>query len=139
MIKLSRLACYGVVILSEMAVGEELMTASGISEKTGLPEPTVAKILKLLSKGGFIASSRGVKGGYTLGKDPNDISIAAVIIALDGEIALTGCVNGKNEECRLQGCCSLQGCWDPLNIAVKQALEREKLSDLLSRRSITAN
>src|SRR3989339_949945 len=135
MIKLSRLACYGVVILSEMAIGgEKLMTASGISDKSGLPEPTVAKILKLLAKGGFIASSRGVKGGYTLEKEPENISIASVITALDGEIALTGCVQGKNEDCRLQGFCSLQGCWDHLNNAVRQALEQEKLSDLISRK-----
>ncbi len=139
MIKLSRLACYGTVILAEMARGEKLRTASGISGETGLPEPTVAKILKLLSKNKFIASSRGVNGGYSLEMQPSDISIADIIIALDGDIALTGCVDGKDEECRLQGTCALHGCWDDLNASVRRALEKEKLSDLLAKNQDAIN
>ncbi len=134
MIKLSRLACYGVVILAEMAEGEALRTAAGISEKTGLPEPTVAKVLKLLSKDSFIKSSRGVRGGYALEKSPEDISIADIVTALDGPIALTGCVDGRQENCRLVGLCALQGCWDEINHAVKSALESQKLSSILARR-----
>ena len=134
MIKLSRLACYGVVILAEMADGQELRTASGLSEKTGLPEPTVAKVLKLLSKDGFVNSSRGVRGGYTLEKSPESISVADIVTALDGPIALTGCVDGKQENCRLEGICALRGCWDDINHAVRAALESQKLSSVLARR-----
>ncbi len=132
MIKLSRLACYGVVILSEMAAGEKLRTASGLSEKTGLPEPTVAKILKLLSKGGFVSSSRGINGGYTLIREPVNISIADIVTALDGEISLTGCVEGKSEECRLKSGCALHGCWDELNASVRNALSQTNLACIVS-------
>ena len=81
---------YAVVILAEMARGEGgLMTASGLSDKTGLPEPTVAKVLKLLARGGMVESSRGINGGYKLTRQPDDISMAAVITSLEGPVQLT--------------------------------------------------
>ncbi|NCC21997.1 MAG: SUF system Fe-S cluster assembly regulator [Alphaproteobacteria bacterium] len=138
MIKLSRLACYGVVILSEMASGDKLRTASDISEVTCLPEPTVAKILKLLARDGFVASSRGVHGGYSLQKAPGEISIASIIATLDGPIALTGCVDGMQDDCRLRGICSLQGCWDEINFVIRDALENMKLSAILAKREFGA-
>jgi FeS assembly SUF system regulator len=134
MIKLSRLACYGVVILSEMAENENLKTASGISDETGLPEPTVAKILKLLAKGGFIESSRGVHGGYVLVRKPEKISLADIIAAMDGPVALTGCVDGNMEDCRLKGFCALIGCWDEINDNVKNTLEEVKLSGIIANK-----
>lgn len=135
MIKLSRLACYGTVIHAEMAMEDKLKTASGMSERTGLPEPTVAKILKQLARGGFIVSSRGIKGGYSLDRVPEEISIADIVAALEGEIALTGCVDGRNEACRLQGNCPLTGRWDAINDSVRNALARTSLSELIAQKT----
>lgn len=135
MIKLSRLACYGVVILSEMSREEKLRTTSSISEATGLPEPTVAKILKLLSRGGLVFSSRGINGGYNLEKSPQETSIASIITALDGDISLTGCVDGKNGDCQLNKGCALMGCWDELNNSIKEVLEQTSLSDVMCGKS----
>lgn len=136
MIKLSRLACYGVVILTEMAEGEKLRTASDISLATRLPEPTVAKVLKLLAKNGFVSSSRGINGGYSMDRLPDDISVAEIIEAMDGDISLTGCVDGRSEDCRLKGGCSLIGCWDTLNAAVRQAFTGAKLSGIIAEKNL---
>lgn len=133
MIKLSKMTDYAVVILAEMARGKgALMTASSLSAQTGLPEPTVSKVLKLLVKGDVIVSTRGVNGGYTLEKAPDSVTIAAVITALDGPVALTACVEGSEECCSLEHKCPLKGQWNPVNAAMKAALENVTLAQMIA-------
>ena len=67
MIKLSKMTDYAVVILAEMATRDgQLLSAAGLASHTRLPEPTVSKILKLLTKNMIISSKRGINGGYSL-------------------------------------------------------------------------
>lgn len=132
MIKLSKMTDYAVVILAEMAGGEgQLMTASGLSEKTGLPEPTVAKVLKLLARGGLVKSMRGINGGYRLCRQPATISMAAVITALEGPVQLTSCVDGSEECCNHSVSCAMRGKWNPVNAAMQKALEDVTLAQML--------
>ena len=135
MIKLSKMTDYAVVILAEMAQGDgQLMTASGLSEKTGLPEPTVAKVLKLLARGGMVESSRGINGGYKLTKLPADISMASVITSLEGPVQLTSCVDGSEECCNHSVNCAMRGKWNPVNAAMQRALEDVTLAQMLEAR-----
>lgn len=134
MIKLSKLTDYAVVVLAEMSRKSDggLQTAISLSEKTGLPEPTVAKVLKLLAKGELIRSSRGVNGGYQLSVVPEGISMAKVITAMEGPVALTSCVDGGSDCCERSGSCSMKGKWNPVNQAMKDALERVTLAQMIS-------
>ena len=132
MIKLSKLTDYAVVILAEMArKAEALQTASGLSEKTRLPEPTVAKVLKLLSKGGLVESTRGVNGGYRLLNTPDHITMGAVIAALEGPVTLTSCVEDGGECCSHSESCSMKGKWNPVNAAMQQALDNVSLAQMI--------
>jgi FeS assembly SUF system regulator len=135
MIKLSKMTDYAVVILAAMATGEGgLMTASGLSDKTGLPEPTVAKVLKLLARGGMVDSSRGINGGYKLTRQPGEISMASVITSLEGPVQLTSCVDGAEECCSHSANCSMKGKWNPVNVAMQKALEDVTLAQMLETR-----
>ena len=92
MIKVSKLADYAVVVLAMLAQSDTAqMNASGVSAKTGLPEPTVAKVLKLLAKEEIVRSIRGVNGGYKLSMSPDSVNVAQIIKAIDGPIMLTAC------------------------------------------------
>lgn len=136
MIKLSKLTDYAVVVLAEMARADETAhqrTAADLAESTGLPEPTVAKVLKLLAKGDVITSIRGVNGGYRLDATPDALSIAAVIAAVDGPIALTACVDGGDGCCAYEGNCAVKRKWDPVNAAMKSALENVTLAQMMAR------
>jgi FeS assembly SUF system regulator len=135
MIKLSKLTDYAVVILGRMALGNgKLQTASGLSEKTGLPEPTVAKVLKMLARGGLIVSTRGVNGGYVLSKTPSEINMAAVITALEGPVQLTSCVDADDGCCSHSPNCSMKGKWNPVNDAMQKALENVSLAQMIEAR-----
>jgi FeS assembly SUF system regulator len=132
MIKLSKLTDYAVVALSEMAREKGAMvTAPDLAVKTGLPEPTISKVLKLLAKAEVIASTRGANGGYQLQREPQSISMASVISALEGPVALTACVEGSHECCSHERSCPMKGQWNPVNAAMQQALESVSLEQMM--------
>ena len=132
MLKLSKMTDYAVVILADMAHQKDaLLSAHSIAQNTKLPEPTVSKILKLLTKHDLIASSRGANGGYALNKNPQDINMADVITATDAPIALTACVDASNQCCDLADSCTIKGQWNPVNIAMQSALENVSLKQMM--------
>lgn len=135
MIKLSKMTDYAVVILAEMASRNgQLLSAAGLAASTKLPEPTVSKILKLLTKHTIVKSKRGINGGYNLIKTPMEINMAAVITALDGPIALTACVDQATECCERADSCSMKGQWNPVNMAMQKALEDVSLAQMMGGR-----
>ncbi len=133
MIRISKLAGYAVVILSIMASSEdELMSAAKLSRVSCVPEPTVSKILKMLSKGGIIVSTRGIRGGYALCMDPSEITIEDIIYAIDGPVMITECADGDDVECSLGTACKMRGRWCEVNQAIKLALSSVSLSSVIS-------
>jgi Rrf2 family protein len=94
MLRLSKLTDYGVVVLVQLASGETVQTAPGISRVTGIPEPTVSKVLKTLAGSDLVTSQRGARGGYRLSRPLHHMPIAEVIAAIDGPIAVAACVEG---------------------------------------------
>ena len=135
MLKLSRMIDYGVVILSQMACQRrDMATAPELAEATGLPAPTVSKVLKSLARSELVSSHRGVRGGYTLSCEPEDISVAAIIEALEGPVALTACVEASDAHCRVESLCPIRGGWEKVNAAIRQSLEAVSLADLVFSR-----
>jgi FeS assembly SUF system regulator len=135
MLRLSRLTDYAVVVLIRLAEGEraqggEIETAPRIAAATGVPEPTVAKVLKALGAAGLVASQRGARGGYRLGRPLGAISVADVIAAIDGPIALTACVDGGAGGCEVERMCAVKGRWDLVNAAIRGALSAISLADM---------
>lgn len=131
MLRLSKLADYSVVILATMAARKDgLMTAIHLSETTGLPAPTVAKLLKKLAKSGHVQATRGAAGGYRLLQDPKTVTAASIIEAIDGPIKIIGCINGV--ACGHEKTCIIHGRWDPINAAVQRAFSEVTLTDLIA-------
>lgn len=131
MLRLSKLTDYGVVVLSHMARRPgRLLCAGEVAEMTLLPEPTVAKILKLLARENIVQSLRGAQGGYILERDLSEISVAALVTALDGPVALTACVDGQEGACSVESLCPMRGGWDRVNAAVRAALESVTLAEV---------
>ncbi|GBQ98799.1 SUF system Fe-S cluster assembly regulator [Asaia lannensis] len=129
MLRLSKLADYATVLLVQLGQQDTLVTATALAAATGVPEPTVAKLLKGLAADGLVASHRGARGGYRLARSLSEISIAAVITSVDGPIALTACVEGRI--CEAKSLCALSsGQWDIVNNAIRSTLESINLADM---------
>ena len=132
MFKISKLTDYAVVILSKMAeTPDALSSAAQVSELTRLPEPTVAKLLKLLAGGQILSSVRGAHGGYKLAAPADNISLADIVVAIDGPVSLTACVEGSNESCDFAPSCPVNGRWTKVNTAVRSALDNITLADMM--------
>lgn len=130
MLRLSKLTDYAVVVLVRLASAPGMQTSPGIAAATGIPEPTVAKVLKILAASGLVTSQRGARGGYRAARGLAQIPVSEVIAAIDGPIALTACVDGSAAECESQGLCPMKGRWDPVNSAIQQALGAISLADM---------
>lgn len=130
MLRLSKLTDYAVVVLVRLAGVPGVQTSPGIAGATGIPEPTVAKVLKSLAASELVASQRGARGGYRLNRPLQAIPIADVITAIDGPIALTACVDGAIPSCEAHALCPMRGRWDPVNQAIQTALASITLADM---------
>jgi FeS assembly SUF system regulator len=132
MFRLNRLTDYAVVVMSQMAVRcGETRSAQQISEDTGVPLPTVAKLLNLLGRAKLVVSQRGASGGYTLSAAPEEITVAQIIQAMEGPIALTACVDGAVDICEAESFCPMRGNWNKVNGAIRHALTSVSLSDMM--------
>ena len=131
MLRLSKLTDYATVILSHMAKEcADQHTAMCISSATGIALPTVSKILKMLVNAKVLVSSRGINGGYALARSPEKISVAEVISALEGPIALTEC-SISHEGCGQASGCGIGANWGVINQAIHNTLEAISLADMI--------
>jgi FeS assembly SUF system regulator len=136
MLRLSNLADYGVVVMTAAARAADPATpsasplsASQVAAQTGIPAPTVAKLMGQLGRAGLLTSQRGVAGGFALARPATAISLADIVEAIDGPIALTHC-GSAHDDCNLSGACAVRPHWAPVNRAVKAALAQVALADL---------
>jgi len=136
MLRISRLTDYAVVLLAEMArlasrPGETApATVAGLARATPVPEPTAAKVLKRLTRGGVVRSRRGKAGGYSLAAPATEITVGQIVEAMEGPVALTACVDSAPGCCGVESLCSLSGHWNRVNDAVRAALDRVTLAEM---------
>ncbi len=131
MFRLNRLTDYAVVVMTQMNHDPEAVrTAPQISQDTGVPLPTVAKLLNTLAHARLVTSHRGAAGGYALARGAEDINVAEIIQALEGPIALTACVNGSGNQCDVETLCPMRGNWERVNQAIREALSQVSLAEM---------
>jgi len=130
-LKLSKLADYATVLMTAVArEPDRTHTGQELAERTRIPLPTVAKLLKLLTKDGLLESLRGAHGGYRLGRSAERISIADIIKALEGPIAVTACSAHGPEPCSIETDCATRANWRLINTAIREALEAVSLAQM---------
>lgn len=130
MLRISKLADYGTVLMTYMAKhADELHTAKTLAAQTQITLPMVSKILKLLTHAGLLISARGAQGGYSLAREPHHIDVVEIIAALDGNIALTDC-SSTASECSLELICTIRNNWRFINQVVYDALKTISLAEL---------
>lgn len=131
MLKLSKMTDYATVILSVIARDKQRLHGSlELADATGIALPTVSKLLKILAKAGVLTSTRGSKGGYILAREPDRITVATIISALEGPIALTECT-ASHKGCDQASGCRIQGNWHLINQKIAHALESVTLADMI--------
>jgi FeS assembly SUF system regulator len=130
MLRMSKLADYGTVVMASMARDpQRVHSAAEVATRIGVAAPTVSKILKTLARSGLVTSSRGAKGGYRLGSNPADISVAQIIGAMDGPIGMTEC-SAMRGICAQEAACTVRANWQTINDIVLETLSRVTLEQM---------
>lgn len=139
MIRLSKLTDYAIVLMMHMAAEPtgKSFAARELSLLSGLPLPTVGKVLKKLAKTGFVASKQGARGGYALAHPSDKISVLDMMSALEGPVSLTACSHQHRLEaaCEFESRCPTKNPWNQITRTVQQALSGLTLADMRGRLS----
>lgn len=134
---LSRKADYALLILSYLY--QRPGTARAVAEKFGISRPFVANILKELGHHGFVTSHRGVKGGYTLARPADAITLAELLETIEDGVQLTMCnpSSREHESCSLEGVCTLKGPIAAVHNKLLEVLRAVTLAELFEPNGLT--
>ncbi len=132
MLRISKIIDYGTMVLTHMAAcPDRVFSAADLASSLGLGQPTVSKILKLLGQRELVKGIRGARGGYTLGRPANLISIAQIIDALEEQpFGLTECT-AMPGACTVEAGCHIRSNWQRINAIVRRTLEEVSVADMV--------
>jgi FeS assembly SUF system regulator len=130
MLRISKLTDYATVIMSYLALDPtKILSATHIAKAIHLGIPTVSKVLKILCEASLVKSYRGTGGGYQLARSAEKITIADIVYAIEGKVAMTECSAGKNL-CALDSLCGIKENWQVINQVILTALSGLTLSQM---------
>ena len=131
MLRLGKLTDYAILIMSAMAKDPHAtLSATSLADTLHLSTPTVSKVLKMLGDADLVNSVRGAEGGYHLARSAHKITIADVIAAMEGELAMTECCE-KISACAIHSMCMLKENWRKINGMIHSFLARLTIIDML--------
>lgn len=132
MLRINRLTDYGTLALTYLATHPERMhSAADVAAALGLGAPTVSKVLKALGRHDLVRSIRGLRGGYSLSRPPESISIADIVDALEEQpFGLTEC-SASAGLCGFERSCRIRSNWQRINRIVRRTLESVSLADMM--------
>ena len=136
--RLTHLADYAVVMMTAAArrdamfagQGGARLSATELAEETGVPLPTAQKLMQRLAAAGLLTGTRGAGGGYALAKSVTDISLADIVEAVEGPIAMTMCADGGVSDCALDAHCRVKPHMGIVGAKVRGALHAVSLLEL---------
>lgn len=130
MLRIGKLTDYATLIMSAMAKeSARVQSAASLAAALRLSVPTVSKILKILSEAGLVSSVRGAEGGYHLARPANKITLADIIAAMEGGLAMTECC--ESSLCSFDSMCTMRNNWKKINKMVQSLLGKFTIIDML--------
>ena len=138
MLRITKITDYGIVLMAQIAMepSTTMHNTRDLAAATRLPLPMVSKILKTLARGGLLVGQRGTKGGYSLARPAETISISDIIEALEGSFGLTECATHGLSECQLEWFCQVRLNWLKVNQIIRNTLDQVPLSEMVPARAV---
>lgn len=138
--RVSSRAHYGLRMMTEFAKahGDGPLSLAEVARVEGLPLSYLEHLAGQLRRGGLVTSTRGVHGGYSLTRAPEDISVLDVITIVEGEVAPVECVAHGYEpgSCAREGDCASRALWVRLKRSIDSVLRETTLAELISDRGL---
>ena len=134
--KLSTRGRYGVAMIYDLALhyGQGHVSLKSIGERQGISDGYLHQLIGSLRQAGFVKSIRGSQGGYTLTRDPAQISIGDIVRIMEGPIAPVECLlspaDGHNAYCERAGFCRRRDIWVRLQTAMNESMDKITFADM---------
>lgn len=130
--KLSTRGRYGIKAVVDLALeyGNGPVSANTLAQRQGISLPYLEQLIAALKKAQLIESARGVQGGYTLSRDPGQISVGEVLRALEGSTSVAECVGADAPGCENAACCSARPLWIKLQNKIDTVLDETTVKDM---------
>lgn len=129
MLRISKMTDYAILLMAELTRQGETLSAHALADRIRVEVPTASKALKLLAGAGLLSSYRGANGGYRVTRPASRISVAEIIAAIEGPIAMTEC-SVEVGLCHQEDSCHLRSNWQRISVAVSRALEEVSLAEM---------
>ena len=130
MLRISKLTDYAMLVMSYMAKSPDvILSAPALSEALHLTVPTVSKVLKMLSEAKLVHSIRGAEGGYSLARASDEVTVLDIIMAIEGDFAMTECCE-KVSYCAIDSVCTMQANWKKINKVIIALLKKLTIMDM---------
>jgi FeS assembly SUF system regulator len=130
MLRVTKMTDYATVLLACLAqVPNRVHSASELAELAKLEITTVSRVLKQLAHAGLITGIRGSQGGYRLALPATQISLFAVVEAMEGRLGMTEC-SGEHSQCEHETHCGIQNQWQKINDVIATTLKSVSIAEL---------
>lgn len=140
--KLSTKGRYGLRAMIDLAIHAESHTVSlkSISERQGISENYLERIIALLKKADYVASTRGAQGGYALNRVADDISVGDILRALEGDLNPVDCTLTNDDlECSAENFCVTKFVWKKISDSINEVVDGISLQDMVDEQMSIQN
>jgi Rrf2 family cysteine metabolism transcriptional repressor len=138
--RVSSKAHYGLRMMTEFAkaYGQGPLSIAEVARVEHLPVAYLEQLAAQLRRGGLVESTRGVHGGYTLSRPPDQVSVLDVVTVVEGEVAPVECVSHDyvSGSCVREGDCASRGLWVRLKRSIDAVLSQTTLAELVADHSL---
>lgn len=125
---------YGVRAVLEIALKDGMPAkVNEIARNQNMPERFLEQAMAQLKKAGVVKSIRGAHGGYTLAENPKKITLARVIQAIEGPMALVDCLENDNDCCQID-LCTVKEVWKGVQAKILKALDSITIEELVNKK-----
>jgi Rrf2 family transcriptional regulator, cysteine metabolism repressor len=134
MVRLSKKVEYGLIAIRHIAAKShgDVVTAKEIAEEYGVPYELLSKVLQKLTRSGLIVSTQGMRGGYSLAKNPNDVSVTMIINAIEGTSpAIAQCMTEGPHSCDVFSVCTIKSPLSKVQANIENAFSSMTLAQIV--------
>lgn len=131
--KISTKGRYALRLMLDLAMNEEghVVRIKDIAARQDISDKYLEQIISILNKAGYVRSTRGPQGGYTLKKKPEDYTVGMILRLTEGSLAPVACVEEDAVVCEREGACATVELWKRLNQAISDVVDHMTLADLV--------
>lgn len=131
--KISTKGRYALRIMLDLAVlgKDEPVRVKDIAKRQDISVKYMEQIITILTKAGYLRSSRGPQGGYRLAKAPKEYTVGMILRLTEGDLSPVACMEESPNVCRRQEYCVTLRLWKELDAAIRGVVDKYTLEDLV--------